>query len=249
MASNKISKFTLLKRRRDLTRDEYNNHWHTTHAQILASSPAFWRYTESYVQNHVLPIPAALAHGPEPPFDGVAKTYQKPRDDLVKDDFFNDPSYLTVVRQDELNFLSVYECTTLYNMEHIVKDGPRSGVKYLSFLRRAEGLDHEQFLEYWIHRHAALVKIVKPFYSLVRRYVQHHGRLDLHRPMAGEGKPETFDGVVELYFDSVDDLEKAYTHPEYLAILRPDEARFIKGPSMRFVVEERPVNKAKSGGS
>ncbi|GKZ75508.1 hypothetical protein AnigIFM56816_000161 [Aspergillus niger] len=243
--ATRISKFTLLKRRSDLTHDEYNEHWHTTHAHVLASLPAFWKYSESYVQNHLLPMPASLAGDADVPFDGIAKTYQTTRDDMNRQDFFTDPSYLTIVREDELKFLSIHSCTSIYGTEHIIKDGPTSGVKYLSFLRRSESLDQETFLSYWLTQHAPLVKSVESFYKLVRRYVQHHGLLKLHRAMSEEGSSETFSGVVELYFDSIEDLETAFNLPEYLETIRQDERKFLCGSSMRFIVKERPVLKPK----
>jgi EthD domain len=33
--------------------------------------------------------------------------------------------------------------------------------------------------------------------------------------------------VVELWFDSAEDVEKAFTAPRYLEVIRPDERNFI----------------------
>ncbi|WP_244832122.1 EthD domain-containing protein [Caballeronia sp. TF1N1] len=38
-----IQKFSLLKRRPDLTREQFNEHWHTVHGPLLASIPAYWK--------------------------------------------------------------------------------------------------------------------------------------------------------------------------------------------------------------
>ena len=54
--------------------------------------------------------------------------------------------------------------------------------------------------------------------------------------------PVAFDGITELWFDSVDDLAAVFTDPEYLARIRPDEASFLDLPRCEFVVsEENPV--------
>ena len=47
-----------------------------------------------------------------------------------------------------------------------------------------------------------------------------------------------FDGIVELWFDSLADAEKAFTAPRYLETIRPDELKFIDGKSARVVMAE-----------
>ena len=40
-------------------------------------------------------------------------------------------------------------------------------------------------------------------------------------------------------FDSVEDIGKAFTHPRYLEIIRPDEAKFVDFANSRmFIVED-----------
>lgn len=235
---DRIQKFSLLKRRGDLSRDQFNEHWFTVHGPLLAALPAYWKNNESYVQNYVLPMPESI--GTEPFFDGIAQTMQRPRTDKTHD-FFDEPAYLSIVRPDEQKFLSLPDCTAIFGKQHVVKDGPCTGIKFMSFLRPADGFNHESFLGYWRNNHAPLVEEVEPFWRHIRRYVQNHGIPELYRGLSAEGRPAPFSGVAEIWFDSVESLEVAFNEPEYLAKVRPDEGKFIKRPTTRFIIEERPV--------
>ena len=52
-----------------------------------------------------------------------------------------------------------------------------------------------------------------------------------------------FDGIAELWFDSVEDIGKAFSHPRYLKIIRPDELKFVDFASSRvFIVEDVEIS-------
>lgn len=36
-----------------------------------------------------------------------------------------------------------------------------------------------------------------------------------------------YDGIVELWFDSVESLNTAFTEPRHLELIRPDELKFV----------------------
>jgi uncharacterized protein (TIGR02118 family) len=235
---DKIQKFSLLKRRHDLTHEQFNEHWHGVHGPLLASIPAYAKNNESYVQSYVLPMPASI--GGEPAYDGIAQTMQRPREDMTKD-FFDEPEYLQLVRPDEEKFLSLRECTAIFGRQKVIKDGPRTGIKFMSFVRPAEGLTHASFLDYWHNQHAPLVEATKPFWSRIRRYVQNHGMPERYRSLSTDGQLAPYSGVAEIWFDSVEDLEAAFTKAEYLAHVRPDEGKFIAKPTTRFIIRERQV--------
>jgi uncharacterized protein (TIGR02118 family) len=104
-------------------------------------------------------------------------------------------------------------------------------VKLVFCLKRLPHLSREEFQRHWRERHAALVREAAPALA-IRRYVQVH---TLANPLnerfrAGRGGPEEYDGVAELWFDSVDDLVTAGGTPEGRAASRrllEDERRFI----------------------
>lgn len=81
-------------------------------------------------------------------------------------------------------------------------------IKMIFCLRRRAELSPAEFQSYWRERHAPLVAEVAPLLR-IRRYVQSHSFNDpqLAGPVAARGATvPPYDGVAELYWDSVDDL-------------------------------------------
>lgn len=97
-------------------------------------------------------------------------------------------------------------------------------------IRRPE-FTRERFQAYWFDHHAPLVESVKAILR-IRRYVQMHSL-----PVAASdalrrarGGPEGFDGVAELWWDSLTDMEASAIDPraaEAGRILLADERKFI----------------------
>ena len=56
------------------------------------------------------------------------------------------------------------------------------------------------------------------------------------------GASSDFDGVAELWFDNIEELNGAFNEPRYLEIIRPDELKFADlVSSVSFVTEEIPI--------
>lgn len=123
-------------------------------------------------------------------------------------------------------------------------------VKLTFCLRRLPHLSREQFQTYWLGTHADLVAARAETLG-VRRYVQVHtsAELDgLHRALQARngGAPEPFDGVAELWLDSVeamtsDEPAVRQASSELLA----DERNFIdlENSPMWLAVEHEIVNR------
>ena len=105
-------------------------------------------------------------------------------------------------------------------------------IKLVFVIRRREGMTREEFQRYWREEHAPLVKRHAGVLR-VRRYVQTHARdTDLDDALAGSrgSEPRQYDGVAELWWDSIDDLVQAATSEEGQTAqqaLLEDERRFI----------------------
>jgi uncharacterized protein (TIGR02118 family) len=123
-------------------------------------------------------------------------------------------------------------------------------VKLTFCLRRAPHLTRDAFQRYWREEHAPLVQRHAATLG-IRRYVQlhtvdHSVNAALSESRGGPDEyPEPFDGVAELWWDSVDALAAASATPEgraaSLALLE-DERRFIDlGRSPIFVGEEATI--------
>jgi uncharacterized protein (TIGR02118 family) len=111
-------------------------------------------------------------------------------------------------------------------------------VKYIICVTRKAGLSREEFSAYWRHHHGPLVAGVPEFARHVRKYVQCH-LVASEVPLGAAG---SHDGVAELWFDSVEDLVKAFNEPRYLEVIRPDEQKFVDAAKcISFVTEENPV--------
>ena len=111
-------------------------------------------------------------------------------------------------------------------------------IKYIICATRKAGMTHEEFSAYWRHQHGPLVRSVPEFMRHVRKYVQCHLVGDAV-PLGAAGD---YDGVAELWFDSVEELMNAFNEPRYLEIIRPDELKFVDlSKCISFVTEEVPV--------
>ena len=89
-------------------------------------------------------------------------------------------------------------------------------IKLVFVIRRLDGMTREEFQRYWSEEHAQLVKRHAGFLR-VRRYVQTHARdTDLDDALAGSrgSEPHQYDGLAELWWDSIDDLVQAATSEE-----------------------------------
>src|SRR5438309_3985732 len=80
-------------------------------------------------------------------------------------------------------------------------------IKLVFCLRRRPELSREEFQRYWREQHAPLVRSHAEVLR-IRRYVQVHSlpRESQTALQASRGGPEEYDGVAELWWDSLDDL-------------------------------------------
>ena len=119
-------------------------------------------------------------------------------------------------------------------------------IKLVFCLRRLPHLSREEFQRYWFERHAPLVRSHAAALK-IRRYVQTHtGEQPLNDALqASRGGPEAYDGVAELWWDSVESLaEPGATEAgqQAGALLLEDERRFIDlEHSPLFFAEEHPI--------
>lgn len=122
-------------------------------------------------------------------------------------------------------------------------------VKLVYCVRKRADLGDEEFHDYWLNQHGPLVARLAPGLNL-RRYVQSHIiPAELHEIIqATRGLRAPYDGLAELWWDSLDAFIDAYSSPDGLdadAALREDEAKFIAfADSCIFFTEEHTVYEA-----
>ncbi|ADB39821.1 EthD domain-containing protein [Spirosoma linguale] len=110
-------------------------------------------------------------------------------------------------------------------------------VKFSIFLRKRAGMSHQEFVAYHTQQHAPLFKALPEVQHYVRHYVQCHAL-----PVSLPGFPSMYyDGITELWFDDVEAIGRLFSAPEYLALIRPDEEKFIAMDECGFLIAEETV--------
>ena len=124
-------------------------------------------------------------------------------------------------------------------------------IKLVFAIRRREELPSEEFHRYWLEEHGPLARsLLEPLGA--RRYVQTHAlNTDLNAALAdSRGTAEAYDGLAEVWWDSLDALVAAAGSEEGQRAnetLTEDEARFIDFErSSFFLTEEHTILEAGS---
>lgn len=107
-------------------------------------------------------------------------------------------------------------------------------------------MTREEFQRYWLEQHGPLVRAHAEALG-IRRYVQSHTLPnETHAVLrSSRNAPEPYDGVAELWFDSLEELASAMSSAEGRAAgaaLMEDERRFIDhSRSPVFLAEEHEL--------
>ena len=110
-------------------------------------------------------------------------------------------------------------------------------VKFTILLKRKTSLSHDEFVSYHKTNHAPLFMSIPVVQQTVRRYVQEHAM-----PVDLPGLPPLkYDGITELWFDHVEAIGRCFGDDEYLARIRPDEAKFLELEGCDFIVSAENV--------
>jgi uncharacterized protein (TIGR02118 family) len=119
-------------------------------------------------------------------------------------------------------------------------------IKLVFTIRRREGMTRDEFQRYWRDEHARLVERHAEVLR-IRRYVQTHAReTDADAPLSGSrgSEPGEYDGVAELWWESIEDLLAASSSEEGQVAanaLLEDERRFIDLPNSPIWLGEENI--------
>lgn len=119
-------------------------------------------------------------------------------------------------------------------------------IKLVYCCRRKQGMTREEFQARWHDVHGPLVRKVREQIPTMQRYVQSHTLPDEANAglRASRGTPEPYDGITEIWFDSVEAMS-AGGGAEVAAAgrkLLEDEAEFIDFErSNVFLTEEHEI--------
>ena len=219
----------LLVRRKGMTHDEFRERWLAGHTPIA-------RDIEGVVRYHtVVPTDPDAAE-----FDGIAGLYFESlaalHDALGSSgsrDYDPTKEMAATAREDVDDFLAVEDRPRFIGREVVQRDetsGETDGLyKHSAFLVRKPDTSHEAFREYWETEHTPLARDIE-------------GVVRYHTVYPTDPEASEFDGVAELYFETLADLHDALGSPgsrdydptkEVAAKAREDVDNFL-------AVSERP---------
>jgi uncharacterized protein (TIGR02118 family) len=110
-------------------------------------------------------------------------------------------------------------------------------IKVSIFLTRHPDLTRDEFVAYWTQKHTPLLASLPPGALQVHRYVQ-------LLPTDGEIPgidTASYDGVAELWVDSVADAATWFTSAAYNSDIAADEENFLDRSATRFLYSTETV--------
>jgi uncharacterized protein (TIGR02118 family) len=103
-------------------------------------------------------------------------------------------------------------------------------IKRVSFLRRKEGLTQEEFFAHWTGTHADIVRQMPGVLGL------RFGRVQSWTP-----EEAAWDGVGELWFDSIKEALNAFATEPFKSMLVEDRKKFTREVQSCFVTEQTVI--------
>lgn len=189
----------VLRRRPEMSRDEFQTYWLQTHAPLVAGVAETLGITR-YQQVHTVSEDTTRAAAP---FDGVAELWFDATRSTGSPD--EQRAAAAMLLEDERRFIDLSASPIWFATEHVMADGPMDGLRSTTAVRRKAGLTREQFREHWAEVHGPLAASRPDVFGIVR-YVQMHTPLDAETfpPAVVRGAPEPYDGLAEVYTTAVE---------------------------------------------
>jgi uncharacterized protein (TIGR02118 family) len=222
----------LLKRKLGMPFEDFDRYWDGPHGEMVIAIPEFTRHVHKYSQSHLID-PTYNGEGmswKRAAFDGIAEVWFA---SLAMTTAFNEPRFVEAVGPDDEQFIDRTATSILVTRE--IEKIPLNGsptVKLSVVIKRRPGMTFEDFDRYWKGPHADVVTSVPEFTRHVRRYVQAHlvaeytGAGDASKLTTQWGKA-AFDGIAELWFDSIAEMVAAFNEPKFVEKIAPDDEKFV----------------------
>jgi uncharacterized protein (TIGR02118 family) len=228
----------MIKRRAGITLQQFRDYWldgRAEHDKRIMENTAIRRIVKNVSTGEV------AMGGAEPPFDAMLAVHFRSLADaqascgggklsaLLEDD----PSYVDAGAPEMI--ADEYQMGQKPDAASVL-----AGTRRLKIIRtvfRRNDLSHQQFKDYWLANHSKLEDVVikqSPVVRIVATFAV---------PGALDGKTVPFDGMVELYFKSAQDIRSMFASP-IPAMMRKDEENFVQmdAPAIRFIADEFITN-------
>lgn len=104
-------------------------------------------------------------------------------------------------------------------------------LKVTCFLTRRSDLSHDEFFRYWTERHVALLSKPMPDAPEIAHSIH------LHTIADGVPGLETasYDGIAEIWFNSLDDARALFANQYYISVAGKDEENFLDRSKTTFL--------------
>jgi uncharacterized protein (TIGR02118 family) len=217
-----IIRMGLLSRLQGMSMTDFSNYWKDKHGPLVCSNiPKL----KSYVQNHVtdqIQRGIDFKRGPLS-FDGFS---QLGFDSLTNMRSQIGQSVVEALIADEANFLD--DITVITTLRNVVVQPPKSGkfVKRMSTLRKRPDVTMPEFQRQWFNEHSYLVKRIPGLLGYRQNLVL--DRQKSRTADADDGMSLGIDGIVELWFEDVDAIERGF---------RSDRGRTTMMHAQEFISE------------
>jgi uncharacterized protein (TIGR02118 family) len=106
-------------------------------------------------------------------------------------------------------------------------------VKLFAAIPRKRDVTRQEFHDHWRHPHGTLARHI----STIRKYVQSH---QIQCALLDD-RQTRYEGIAEVWMDSVADATALAEEPTYVRDLVPDEPAFIELADLRFLIAEEDV--------
>ena len=227
-----VVRFGLLTRKPGMSPAEFSRHWHQSHGPMAATFPGLRGYTQNVVVDaRQLAIDHARGGWS---LDGLSQLWF---DDLDAVHAAISSAGYAPALKDETDFIGAIKlvnCITNVVVPLLKTDGPL--IKRMSLLTRRPDIDAERFKHEWWGFHAEAVKKFPGLVGYNQNLVVERGRL----PSDGATYADVpVDGVVEMWFRTIADLEGAFASPA--AVVSQTHAKDFISEITTFLVEPRRV--------
>lgn len=224
----------MVKRRSDLALAQFKAAWLERLPRLAAGAAALQKVVATFSTGEV-----ALG-GKESPLDGMLALYFKTPEDARA--ALSAPWWAKLVAEERDGADPAAKPVQVLADEWLMSQKPGADrmmktagqIKALRTAYRRKDLTHDQFKDYWLKNHSRLEdKVIET--TGVQRIV---ATFALPEP----GSEPDFDGMVELYFENVEEIRKMFAGP-VPAMMRKDEENFVQmdAPAIRVVSEEYVV--------
>ncbi len=235
-----------LRRRPELTLQEFQEHWLERHSQFGIANKQVLRY----VQYHALlddPIRSALAQaaageGGAQPYDGMAAAWFASPEALKQS---MSSEEVAAALEDEKLFIDHSRSTAVLCDEHIiVEPEPAAPIVLIECLARPAGVDRAFFSRRWLV-HGEIGRKANAR-GLLQGYIQNHALPEGDErvaELAELGAGQGWDGIVTAYFHSVAVAKTLFADPLASEESFEDEKEFIDHSKGQYMLTRRHVIK------